>query len=228
VSWVVLDFETSVTVAGVAMRSISRWVIACFLGFVLGGVARGGTIQLTSASQLAAGDSVITFPGSGTGASPVFGTVGSETAVFQGIAFTFYDVGTNYSGSGFANGTDILETKGVSSPENQMMITFETPVTEVGFYLEDSAPGAESYTINGYTVMGNDPSSLAFFGLEATPGTTISSIFIQDSRSTDFAIGPVTFGLTAPALTPEPGTLGLVATAALVGLGAVRRKEAKA
>jgi hypothetical protein len=193
----------------------------------LGLAAQAGTIQLTSASQLSAGDNVITFPGSGTGASPVFETVGSETAVFQGIAFTFYDVGTNYSGSGFANGTDILETKGVSSPENQMMITFETPVTEVGFNLEDFSPGGESYTVNGYTVTGNDPSSLAFFGLEATPGTTISSIFIQDSRSTDFAIGPVTFSLTAPLVmtpTPEPGTLGLVVTAALVGLVAVRRR----
>ena len=162
------------------------------------------------------------FPGSGNYGSPIFDVAGSETFVFQGIQFSFFTVGTTYGDTGFPNGTHIVGTGGFSSPENQMTISFETPVTEVGFNLEDELPGPESYNIAGFTVTGNDPSSLAFFGLKATNGDTISSIFIEDARDTNFAIGPVTFGLPGAA-TPEPATVALLGTG-LAGLAVLRRR----
>ena len=192
-------------------------------------------IQLTSASSLSLGDTTFTYPNSllgQTGSQSYQPTIGNQTLTFTGLLFTFYEAGVTYGNTGFPYGTNIMQTGGYSSPIPFLNLYFSAPVSEIGFNLEQYAPGNETFYVsvggpNGgasYTITGNDPNSLAFFGVEGTNGQTFTSVSIQDSIDSDIVVGPITFGDPARSTpTPEPGTFVLL-TSGLAVIGAFRRK----
>jgi hypothetical protein len=219
------------------MRKVARCGAAFLFLSLASHIASASLVQLTSASTLASSDNVLTYTGYPQ-AIPLTSQVSfagtGNVFTFTADGFEVYQVGTNYFSSGFPSGINILYTHagsgGVSAPDPSMDISLSTPVTQVGFNLEQYSAGSEFFSIDVltnsgsslFTVLGNDPSSLAFFGVEATSGTTITGLQITSAVNTDLGIGPITYGDPAPSLVSEPGSITLLATG-LIGLVGVSR-----
>jgi len=217
---------------------------------IVGGESRANTIQLTSSSGLSAGDTTLTYSGpvGSTTSSPVVDIAGTNTLTFTDAGGTFeYDqANTNYFGTAFANGTNILFAGGFSGADAPITLTFANAVTEFGFNAEEFAFGP--YTISftafeGATDLGTfeatgcDPATasstsppscptssgtLSFEGLQSTGG--ITSVTMSDSDGDNIGLGPITFA--APTSTPEPSSLLLTMFGVgVLGLMILRRKR---
>lgn len=200
------------------------------LVLLLGGVspAHAGFLQLGSASDLNPADTIATYTGSDGDleASPYVLVAGTNTLTFttaDGGNFFRADQGDSWTPGAFPNGTPLLVSvdpnTGVGSA---VTITFATPITEVGLYVQQNVPVDTTFTA---TVNGTSPSltamvfvpdsggngNLGFIGFAATGGDLILSLVIlsSDGNSADdsqFAMGPLIgpFGTV-----PEPTTLSL-------------------
>lgn len=201
------------------------------------GTARAGIVQLSGASNLTAGDKVLTFPGTSLGgsiAAPASFSAGGNTLTFtdKGNAFQIDKVGTNYSGSAFANGTDILYAQGFNGAAAPIVVAFAVPVTEIGLNAEEFAFGNYTMTFTAtvmaldggistatFTASGNDPNALSFLGLRTSGGAVITSLTILDNAGNNIALGPITFQNSVAE--PAPPTL---LAAAWMGLTLLRRR----
>lgn len=232
------------------MRKILIAFAALILVLIVVGESRANTIQLTSPSGLSASDTTLTYSGTigSTASSPVIDLAGTNTLTFTDAGGTFeYDqANTDYFGTAFANGTNILFAGGFSGADAPITLTFANPVTEFGFNAEEYAfgPYTMSFTaFDGATDLGTffaagcDPATasstsppscpsasgtLSFEGLQSTGG--ITSVVISDSDGDNIGLGPITFG--SPTSTPEPSSLLLMLFGlALLGLMFLGRRH---
>ena len=208
------------------MKLIAKLSALTIVALSSAAVAHAGSIQLTSASQLSASDTTLTFPSSTSivpVSSPVSYSAGGNTLTFSdaGSKFQLDQAGTNYFQTGFASGTEILYAAGSSGAAAPITIDFLNPVSQVGFNAEEFAFGNENFTfsafdnallIGSFMATGNDPNSLAFLGLSATGGDAITSLVISDTQGNNIALGPIAFGASSPSPVPEPSTLLLMGT----------------
>lgn len=200
--------------------------------------AHASTVQLTSASQLSSSDSKVTFPTVHLAtevSGPQAYSAGGNTLTFTNTTNHFEEdtVGLTYATSGFPGGTNILFSSGFNGADAPVTVSFSQAVTEFGFNAEEFAAGNEVFTLNvfdgtmlvgTFTATGNDPSTLAFLGVDAAGGTMITSFTIADADGNNIALGPITFGGSATA-TPEPSTLALLGTSLLGAARLVQRRR---
>ena len=175
--------------------------------------ARASAIQLTDASQLSTGGSVVTFPGLLSDPFAFDLTGGSVTLTFSTLGlFTVLDSdGVSFD---FPANTTLLVNNLQSGP---LTISFSTGVREVGVFAQSLALDTEAFTFdlfhNGSTLGTFEtgpadnsglPGVALFIGARATGSDLITQLTINEFFNNDFVIGPVTVG---EAIAAEPVTL---------------------
>jgi hypothetical protein len=195
--------------------------------------ARAGAIQLTDASQLSAGGSVVTFPGLLPNPFAFDLTGGGMTLTFStpGV-FTVLDSDGSFD---FPAGTTLLVNNLQSGP---LTINFSTGVREVGLFAQSLAFDSEAFTFNvlqGGSTLGTFGTAFAdnselpgmalFVGARGTDGDLITQLTINEFFNNDFVIGPVTFSeAIAAEPVPEPASLLLLGSG-LIAAGIKRRRS---
>ena len=190
------------------------------------GQARAGLIQLSSSSQLDAGDTTALYTGNdGDPIAPPYAlSAGGNTLTFtnsNGTDFQRVDEGASWTPGAFLNGTKLLwNLDNISNnPNGAVTISLATGVGELGLSVQPESNDNTTFTItpfSGLTSFGpftvtvdnstNLPNgNLGFIGFQGTAGDLITSLVISSSESNssfnnDFVMGPVTFG------TPAQGT----------------------
>jgi PEP-CTERM motif len=122
---------------------------------------------------------------------------------------------------------NVLWNEGFSS----LTLTLTSAANIVGFELEPDNFAVEETTaqfFNGGTLLGtidlfpNGSAGALLFAAQSDQD--ITSVVITNLAGDDFAIAQLRAGETAPATTPEPGTMVLLGTGLLGALGVMRRK----
>ena len=210
--------------------------------------------QLTSASQLGAGDTVLNPE---TAAHPVgsvtsgpsisYNTSGGSVTLSRGSGhFEVDQAGYTYGDTAFANGTGLIGAGGFQGAGDGGPITlsFGTATNQFGLNIEEfnGGPYQVDFTafdsagnaLGTFAASGDDPfnsatGSLSFEGLSVS-GDSISKVVFSDTAaggSNNLVFGNVEFGdPQASSVTPEPNSMVLLGTGLLIVARAIRRRMA--
>jgi len=215
-----------------ALRALLGAIVLCLVAIP----AYAGAIQLTSASQLNASDSVATYPGTNLTVlpSPVGLSVGGNVLTFTKLGAGAFVISLNgLFGSSFPPNTAVLYTgNAYGQGGGNIEIAFASPITELGFLVKNNfnflAPPFSLAVYNNASLLGTFavPGDMGtqFLGALAIGGDLITRAVIS-SPLPDFAIGPMTFG-NSPTAVPEPATIALLGIS-LAGVSVKLRSKRK-
>ena len=199
--------------------------------------AHASAIQLTALSDLSAGDTVATYPGSAS--NPFSVVADGVTLTFSTpIAFNIFEQDGSFAPE-FPSGARVL----FNLLDGPLTISFSDGIGEVGFFAQGFTPDSpQAFTVNVFDqssllkmfTVGPDPNAgfpgnALFVGAQATNGDLITRLTISNIEPSDdpsFVIGSVTFGEAVNAEpVPEPTSLLLLGSGLLYGARRLRRRS---